>query len=955
MLGGDDTLPTVEELQAPRSGEEVYEEIKDDIDTSGTIIFHPKHHNKVREFAEKEKKKKKESQEGGRVPFSSAADREQLLEIGKVPPLTYGDEMDFDKILQEGDEFISKTYSMIEEQKENEESMSFVILSKRTEDEDSIPQSYKDSGNMSTELYENITQGLKEIMPYELYLPVTSNPKVTDREPKLWVKHTPFEGNPAVIIQMEEWLQEFGTRDYAVDARIGVIYAIKGERWDRLGPKAFVSKEPVNKETPVMGSIDKPVYSPDSKQPVPVVESTRKGKSVYSNVPQEVESLPRPDPNYSQVPPTPKQKLNFEDETDEEENEGIREDIEEARRAEEALEQERGRIERERLKLLKDQQDANRARIIALRKQRKRLEESIAQMSQEMSQDQNIEYKDRLTRRQNLINEYQNQIDREEQMVDDFIDDLDEMKEVTMETMTTDSTLSSTADPIEFLDEETLMKVKLKQIRAEQCKSRSVKMYKHFIKKAQKLKDSKEKQHMEELMLATLKSLRRKIEKYQRVLSSHEERETQYFSALERHTQETEEKARLQEEEARIKEKQRLAKMELEKMKGEEKLAEQKRKELELKITQERQKQVQKAERLEKERARLKRLQREQEEKLLTTKFLEEERKERDEQERKLTEKFLEEEKIREEQRQQALTKELLEKERKEIENQENGKASKFTKPPSTTVKGTGGKEETRKRTSRPSTSEQEADKQKLFDILNEVVVNGAKPRKPPSKVKKDLRWDYEQDRKAQAIFGKISRKQGKDLITKCPKCGLLEHEGECPCTICKKKGHSEKDCPPPKQSPPTKKRKDMNQKHKDIKVCICCETEGHTAEECPWKKETIPQGEGENDNRKEMYQVTICQHCRALDHNVEDCPALKLADHRRRKIKCEKCGEIGHDIADCLDESDIRKERKIKQAIERKQKELNKINKRLQEIKKVRETEEPQDKDTNTVPKPKV
>ena len=633
MLGGDDTLPTVEEMQTPKGEGGVYEEINEDMDTSGIMAFHPKHHEKIREFAEKEKKEKKKTQEGGRVPFSSAADREQLLEVGKVPPLTYGDDIDFDRILQEGDEFISRTYSMLDEQKENEESMSFVILSKRTEDRDSVPQSYKDSGNMSTELYENITQELKEIMPFELYLPVSDNPKITDREPKLWVKHTPFEGNPAVIIQMEEWLQEFGTRDYAVDAKIGVIYAIKGKRWDRLGPKAFVSEEPVNKGTPVMGPIDKPVHSPDSKQPVPVAESTRKDPTVYSNVPPEAESLPRPDPKYSQIPPTPKRKLNFGDVTDEEENEGIKEDIEEARRAEEALAQERERIEKERLKLLKDQQDANRARVIALRQQRKRLEESIAQMSQEMSQDQNIVYKDRLTRRQNLINEYQNQMDREEQIVDDFIDNLDEMKEITMETMTTDSALSSTADPVEFLDEEALMKVRLKQIRAEQCKSRSVKMYKHFIKKAQKLKDSKEKQHMEELMLATLKSLRRKIEKYQKVLSSHEEREVQYFSALEKHTQEAEEKARLQEEEARIKEKQRLAKIELEKMKNEERIAEQKRKELESKIAQERQKQVQKAERLEKERARLKRLQKEKEEKLLTAKFLEKERKERDEQE----------------------------------------------------------------------------------------------------------------------------------------------------------------------------------------------------------------------------------------------------------------------------------------------------------------------------------
>ena len=954
MLGEDDTLPTVEEIQSPKSEGGVYEEINEDIETSGIVTFHPRHHEKVKGFTEREKKEKKKTQEGGRVPFSSAADREQLLEVGKVPPLTYGDDIDFDRILQEGDEFISRTYSMLDEQKENEESMSFVILSKGTEDRDSIPQSYKDSGNMSTELYENITQELKEIMPFELYLPVTDNPKITDREPKLWIKHTPFEGNPAVIIQMEEWLQEFGTRDYAVDAKIGVIYAIKGKRWDRLGPKAFVSKEPVGKGTPVMGPIDKPVHSPDSKQPVPVAESTRKDPTVYSNVPPEAESLPRPDPKYSQIPLTPKRKLDFGDVTDEEENEGIEEDIEEARRAEEALVQERDRIETERLKLLKDQQDVNRARVIALRQQRKRLEESIAQMSQEMSQAQNIDYKDRLTRRQNLINEYQNQIDREEQVVEDFIDNLDEIKEITMETMTTDSALSSTADPVEFLDEEALMKVKLKQIRAEQCKSRSVKMYKHFIRKAQKLKDSKEKQHMEELMLATLKSLRRKIEKYQKVLSSHEEREVQYFSALEKYTQEAEEKAKLQEEEVRVREKQRLAKIEIEKMKNEERIAGQKREELELKIAQERQRQVHKAEKLEKERERLKRLQREKEEKLLTAKFLEKERKERDEQERKLTEKFLEEERTREEQRQQALAREFLERERKEIENQEKEKAQKLNKPFPTTVKGTGEKGETRKRTSKPSTSEQEEDKQKLFDLLNEVVVNGTKTKKTPSKLKKDLRWDYEQDRKAQAIFGKINKRQGKDPIAKCPKCGVLEHDGECPCSICGKKGHLGEDCPSQKQSPPTKKRRDINPKQEDMGICICCESEGHLAEECPWKKETIPQNKNEYGVGKEKYQDKICQHCRALDHSVRDCPALKLADQRRRKVKCERCGEIGHDIVDCLDESDIRIEKEIKQAIDRKQKELNEINRRLQEIKKVRETKEPQEKDTNSAPEQK-
>ena len=94
---------------------------------------------------------------------------------------------------------------------------------------------------------------------------------------------------------------------------------------------------------------------------------------MYSNIPPEAESLPRPDPKYSQIPPTPKRKLEFGDITDGEEDEGIKEDIEEAKRAEEALKQERDRIEAERLKLLKDQQDVNRARIIALRQQKKKV------------------------------------------------------------------------------------------------------------------------------------------------------------------------------------------------------------------------------------------------------------------------------------------------------------------------------------------------------------------------------------------------------------------------------------------------------------------------------------------------------------------------------------------------------------------------------------------------------
>ena len=134
------------------------------------------------------------------------------------------------------------------------------------------------------------------------------------------------------------------------------------------------------------------------------------------------------------------------------------------------LEKERQRIAEERLK--------------ALRQQRKKLEESIMKMSNEMSEDINLVTEDRKQRRINMENEYLNQIDLEEAaVVDDFFPVLTRVEEIQPDVMTTDSQISSTVDPIEFMDE-ALMKLKLKHMRAEQCRTRTHKMYKLFLESA---------------------------------------------------------------------------------------------------------------------------------------------------------------------------------------------------------------------------------------------------------------------------------------------------------------------------------------------------------------------------------------------------------------------------------------------------------------------------------------
>ena len=792
-------------------------------------------------------------------------------------------------------------------EKGDADSQSFVIL-------------HRGEKEVSSSIYENITQNLKEIMPNEVYLATSTKRKVSERQPKVWVKRTPFESNPAIIVQIEEWLDTVGTRDFAVDVKLGIMYAIKGYKWERMTEKAEIRSESGQEGTPVIGLIGGSVKTPTSKEPIPLAESTRKDGPIYTNTsieekskdakPPERKNKQRSDPQYTKPIETPRRKLTFQEE--DEDAKEIQKEIEEVQRAEEALTLEREKIERERIEILKKQQEATKERLVAMRQQRKRLEESIAQMGKEMAQDSQISYRDRLTRRQNLENEYGNQIERESGLVQDFIDLLDKKEEITMDTMTTDSALSSTADPIEFMDEATVMKIKIKHIRAMGCKNRSLKMYKHFIKKAKELKNTKEQEELENLLLASIKSLDRKLVKYKRALDSYDEREQLYFTTLAKNSQESEEN-RQKEEEANLRKRHLEVRKELAKMQNEAKMAEERKKAMDAKEKgEEKVKQIDKLQKLAEEQERLQKLQKQKaeealtaafllkekkqqtaEEEKLTKEFLKKEREREELKQKKLTEQFLEQERVTEEKKQRQLTEQLLERERLEKERMQKNKTAKSTK--------TSGISPTRpnakRKATEPTTTEQEAERQKLFSALNDVVLNGKKPGKG-----KDLRWDYEKDKKAQAIFGKIT-KHNREPVDMCPKCGTLQHDGPCPCPMCGKSGHDEKSCP--SQSPPTKKRKEKIEKKQG--VCTCCNSEGHRTQECPWNKTESIEHElivPELENLR----PTICTHCRALDHLIEDCPSLKSADERRREVQCGRCGKMGHDITACLDETQLKK-----------------------------------------------
>ena len=196
-------------------------------------------------------------------------------------------------------------------EKEEADSQSFVVL-------------HRGEKEVSSSIYENITQDLKEIMPNEVYLPTSVKRKLSERQPKVWVKRTPFENNPAIIVQIEEWLDTVGTRDFAVDVKLGIMYAIKGYKWERMTEKAEIRSESVQEGTPVMGPIGGSVETPTSREPVPLAESTRKEGPIYTNTPieeklkdikpPERKSKQKPNPQYSKPIETPRKKLTFQEE-----------------------------------------------------------------------------------------------------------------------------------------------------------------------------------------------------------------------------------------------------------------------------------------------------------------------------------------------------------------------------------------------------------------------------------------------------------------------------------------------------------------------------------------------------------------------------------------------------------------------------------------------------------------
>ena len=235
---------------------------------------------------------------------------------------------------------------------------------------------------------DHIAKGTKKEFPFDYYLPLMGNPKLSDF-PVIREELAPSEEAMGKVIEIPIWEKLFNTRYFGVDTKYGLIYMVKDKTWGPMIDKCNLfplDQYKFKDVSPMLAGVTSPreVDTLESKAEIPVAESTRKSKFQrvkIKDIGASFSDLENGNISGSTI-------TSSSADTDK-----IRREIEAAEVAKLALELERNQEEKERAKMIKKQQKYARERLRLARKGRAEIIEAIQEETCKLQEQKKLPYK----------------------------------------------------------------------------------------------------------------------------------------------------------------------------------------------------------------------------------------------------------------------------------------------------------------------------------------------------------------------------------------------------------------------------------------------------------------------------------------------------------------------------------------------------------------------------------
>ena len=357
-------------------------------------------------------------------------------------------------------------------------------LPSEKEEKEDKPEGKKEDKKASTEKKDGekdvITKPIMKDPPFDYYLPLMGNPKLTDF-PVIREDLAPSEEAMGRVIEIPVWESLFKTRYFGVDIKYGLIYVVKDKTWGPMIDKCNLF--PLNQYefkdgSPMLAGVTSPreVNTLESKAEIPAAESTRKSKFQrvrIKNIGASFSDLENGNISGSTI-------TSSSAETDK-----IRREIEAAEEAKLALEMERNKEEKERAKMIKKQQKYARERLRLARKCRTEIIQAIQEESCKLQEQKEATLQMRRKKRRSLREKFIKYLKREEKGYEDYlnylpVDGMDSDYLASISDLPQDHQIPNPEDELG------LAKLMLKQVQLEDNLERGRKLYATKSKKVQK-------------------------------------------------------------------------------------------------------------------------------------------------------------------------------------------------------------------------------------------------------------------------------------------------------------------------------------------------------------------------------------------------------------------------------------------------------------------------------------